>query len=183
MSHFFCSICPAWARLLVVQAVQDTHFICFCRCLHSCPSRWRGRLGSSLRVWLHFSVMRKAPVDSRTQYSEASATSLGVGNKGHTPDPPQQNPTGWSSEYKWLWKVDGVDEFRLCLWVFMTLRATCWPPWPKLVMPLPIVCDFAVLKPTWYQHLLWYGPRRLRFRSREAAGHQSGSFGVLTDGA
>ena len=46
-------------------------------------------------------------MDSRTQYSEASAASLGVGNKGHTPDPPQQNPTGRSSEHKWLWKVDG----------------------------------------------------------------------------
>ena len=25
-------------------------------------------------------------------YSEASATSLAAGNKGHTPDPPQQDP-------------------------------------------------------------------------------------------
>ncbi len=37
--------------------------------------------------------MRKAPVDLQAHCSEASAASLGVGNKGHTPDPPQQNST------------------------------------------------------------------------------------------
>ena len=49
--------------------------------------------GGAVVVWCGctVSVMRKAAADLRTQYSEASATSPGVGNKGHTPDPPQQN--------------------------------------------------------------------------------------------
>ena len=47
-------------------------------------------------------------VDLQAEYSEASATSLRVGNKGHTPDPSQQNPTGQTSQHEWLWKVDGL---------------------------------------------------------------------------
>ena len=31
-------------------------------------------------------------------YSAASATSLGEGNTGHTPDPPQQNPTRYAHQ-------------------------------------------------------------------------------------
>ena len=46
-------------------------------------------------------------------YSAASATSLGVGNTGHTPDPPQQNPTVRQNVFEWVWKdvvVEGGEE-------------------------------------------------------------------------
>ena len=37
-------------------------------------------------------------------YSVASATSLGAGNTGHTPDPPQQDRTVQQNVLGWMWK-------------------------------------------------------------------------------
>ncbi len=63
MPHFFCRICTTWARLLVVPAVQDAHFICFVGVFihahHDGVGDLLGRglkdhlLGFSPRVWLH----------------------------------------------------------------------------------------------------------------------------------
>ena len=58
-------------------------------------------------------------------YGEASATSLGAGNKGYTPDPPQQNPTGWPTERERLWVVAGM----LRCWVVVCDRGKRLPRW------------------------------------------------------
>ena len=49
----------------------------------------------------------------RGRAGEASATSLGVGNKGHTPDPPQQDPTALPGQ--WMWRLMGRCRACRCL--------------------------------------------------------------------
>ena len=48
-------------------------------------------------------------------YTVASATSLGEGNTGHTPAPPQQNPTVRQNVFEWVRKdvvVEGGEKSR-----------------------------------------------------------------------
>ena len=41
-------------------------------------------------------------------HREASATSLGAGNEGHTPDPPQQDPTALPVLWMWMWSLSAT---------------------------------------------------------------------------
>ena len=92
------------------QASGDTHFICVvgvfvCACYDGVGvCGWQGltRPLAWLQpsVWLYPFQEKGAMVDPQVGYSEASAASLGMGDKGHTPDPPQQNPTGQASGHE-----------------------------------------------------------------------------------
>ena len=82
-------------------------------------------------------------VGSLTQCCDVSATSTGVGNKGRTPDPSQQNPTGRSGERGHpLYLCCGclclcLLRWRGSVWLAGADQTTCLAPAIGVVVPLP----------------------------------------------
>ena len=88
MSHFFVHACPGKAPAVAGIRTQPTGHGCKCIC----------RKGQN-------KIMASQRKCSAQQLQEARKASLAEGNKGHTPDPPQQDlpvfPCRWRSAMSW----------------------------------------------------------------------------------
>ena len=75
--------------------------------------------------------------------------------------------------------MTGIDEFQLCLWIFVVVRST----WTIVVGTGSADANSLLCLQFSSQHVTnsccGNNPRRLRCRSRVAAGPQSWSFGFL----